>query len=405
MLPISSGLSFKIGEKLKKISIENFSSSHIYLSVPTEYKLTVSIGEKVKSGQTVASQENNDLSPMLSTVSGVVESFNNNVLVIKNDFEDDFYTLPPLTKPLTETQSTEIESACRELCILDNDIPLFKKLKLTTGKIENVIINCTNPDPCSVINIKIVAEYFEKLISGLKILIHTTKARLGIIAVDETIDFDYPNLDKGISDKKLIYLRVIENKYPSSNEKVLLHALTRREYQNDNIIKEGRSLIVSPEAVINLYNGLIHGIPQTKKMITISGGVKNNKNIFVPLGTKVSDVIEFCGGLIKEDASIIANGFMSGFEVDSDSTINNINSLTAISVTPPVEHKCIHCGKCLQVCPMLLKPVHIYNNILNAKQNKNKALGVEHCIGCGCCSYICPSNIPLAKTIFKSPTQ
>ncbi len=406
MLPISGGLSFKIGEKLKNLSTENFSSpSHIYLDIPSDYKLYVNVGEKIKSGQSVAFPDNNNLLPIVSSVSGIIESFNNNTIVVKNDFKETIFATPPIKKHLNEIKSSEIESTCRELCILDNGIPLFKKLRIATGKIENVIINCTNPDPCSAINIRIVAEQFEKLIYGLKVLIHFTKARLGIIAIDETLDYQFPNLDKNISDKKLILLRVIENKYPSSNEKILLHALTRREYQNDNIIKEGRTLIVSPEAVVNLYDGLVYGIPQTKKLITISGGVKNNKNIFVPFGTKVSDIIEFCGGLTKEDASIIANGFMSGFEVNYDSTIMNYNSLTAISVKATIEHKCIHCGKCLQVCPMLLKPMHIYNNILNSQNDRNTALGAEHCIGCGCCSYICPSNIPLSKIIFNSQAK
>ena len=54
--------------------------------------------------------------------------------------------------------------------------------------------------------------------------------------------------------------------------------------------------------------------------------------------------------------------------------------------------KCIHCGKCNEVCPRSCNP---YLSV----QTKGKFMS-ERCIQCGLCTFICPSFIDFSK-VFK----
>ena len=65
---------------------------------------------------------------------------------------------------------------------------------------------------------------------------------------------------------------------------------------------------------------------------------------------------------------------------------------------------CIHCGRCLDACPMFLNP-SLLGDL--ARAGRYEAMDDEHladCMLCGSCSYVCPSNIPLAQLFNASKT-
>ena len=59
--------------------------------------------------------------------------------------------------------------------------------------------------------------------------------------------------------------------------------------------------------------------------------------------------------------------------------------------------ECIKCGRCVDVCPMELKPLH-FPKFLDEPQ-KLKELNIMDCMECRCCEYICSSKIPLVSVI------
>jgi electron transport complex protein RnfC len=62
---------------------------------------------------------------------------------------------------------------------------------------------------------------------------------------------------------------------------------------------------------------------------------------------------------------------------------------------------CIHCGFCVQVCPMQLLPLYLYQAGQNDDRETMEAFFIRDCIECGCCAYICPGKIPLVHWIRK----
>ena len=61
---------------------------------------------------------------------------------------------------------------------------------------------------------------------------------------------------------------------------------------------------------------------------------------------------------------------------------------------------CIHCGRCVAVCPLGLNPTAFARAMEMENEDERAALlqkeQVSLCMECGCCSYVCPSHRPLA---------
>ena len=59
---------------------------------------------------------------------------------------------------------------------------------------------------------------------------------------------------------------------------------------------------------------------------------------------------------------------------------------------------CIKCGRCVDVCPMELEPLHFARSfIMDAQELKDR--NIMDCMECRCCQYICSSRIPLVDMI------
>ena len=66
---------------------------------------------------------------------------------------------------------------------------------------------------------------------------------------------------------------------------------------------------------------------------------------------------------------------------------------------------CIHCGRCLQVCPVSIDPMRIVNSIQRDRLLPAVREAVRDCQNCGCCAIVCPSRIPLHHIIREAAVQ
>ena len=65
----------------------------------------------------------------------------------------------------------------------------------------------------------------------------------------------------------------------------------------------------------------------------------------------------------------------------------------------PDESPCIHCGTCVDVCPMQLMPLKLAAYAKAGKFEEAKATHLADCFECGCCAWACPSNIKIVSWI------
>jgi len=58
---------------------------------------------------------------------------------------------------------------------------------------------------------------------------------------------------------------------------------------------------------------------------------------------------------------------------------------------------CIHCGHCLDACPVFLNPSLLGDLARVGRYDDMTDAHLADCMLCGCCGYACPSNIPLVQ--------
>jgi electron transport complex protein RnfC len=136
---------------------------------------------------------------------------------------------------------------------------------------------------------------------------------------------------------------------------------------------------------------------------TITGpGVRKPSNLLLPIGTRLGDALDYCGGLTDDVSAIIFGGPMMGSpQSDLDTPIikgvTGVLALTrAVARTEPTL-PCIKCGRCLEACPVFLNPSQLGLLAQTGRFEEMEAAHLADCMLCGSCSYVCPSNIPLAQ--------
>ena len=145
-------------------------------------------------------------------------------------------------------------------------------------------------------------------------------------------------------------------------------------------------------------------MPLVSRRLTVDGAVGEPRNLNVIVGTPIQNLLDFCGGLKGEIGEIVTGGPMMGVSVvDTSFPILKQNNAVLVfsraeAKLPPVG-ECIHCGRCIETCPIGLSPVIIAKayNAHNLTELNN--LMVDLCMECGSCSYVCPAKRPVTETM------
>jgi Predicted NADH:ubiquinone oxidoreductase, subunit RnfC len=145
------------------------------------------------------------------------------------------------------------------------------------------------------------------------------------------------------------------------------------------------------------------GLPLIERIVTVSGhGLRKPANLIVPVGTKLRDLLAHCDGVTAEAAEVIIGGPMMGQALANlDAPV--IKGTTGVVVLEKGEtreaavYPCIHCGRCLEACPVFLNPSLLGDHARVQQYEEMADLHLADCMLCGSCAYVCPSNIPLSQ--------
>ena len=150
-------------------------------------------------------------------------------------------------------------------------------------------------------------------------------------------------------------------------------------------------------------------MPLVEKCVTYEvSAVRNPQNVIGPSGTPIDELIEFTGGFVTDPGKIFYGGPMTGYTVPStdEPVLKTTNAIVALSIKdsiPPEPTACIHCGRCVDVCPHHLSSTEFCNAWEIENKDDRMARLEECCINmcmeCGCCAYVCPAKRPLIESI------
>jgi electron transport complex protein RnfC len=192
-------------------------------------------------------------------------------------------------------------------------------------------------------------------------------------------------------------------KYPQGAEKMLIHAVTGVEVPSGKLPVTVGVVVQNVGSLAAIAEVFDTGLPLLERIVTVTGhGLKHPSNLIVPVGTKLKDLLAFCEGITSDAAEVILGGPMMGQAVANlDAPVvkgtTGVVVLTKTEVRGGTVYPCIHCGRCLDACPVFLNPSWLGDLARVKRYEEMAANHLADCMLCGSCSYVCPSNIPLSQ--------
>jgi len=276
--------------------------------------------------------------------------------------------------------------------------------------IETLLINGAECEPYITTDHRVMLEQSDDILLGIRYLLKATNAKQAIIAIEANKLNAAEKLKSIIPDNFPIKIEILSVKYPQGAEKVLIKALFDKEVPSGKHTSAVNVLGVNVSTCAEIGRLLPHGRGIQERVITIAGpGVKKPGNYRIPIGTPARFILEIVGQH-NELSQVFFGGPMMGnalpsLDISVTKGSSGLIAFTSKETGPaPEVQPCIHCGACVDACPMFLNPSQLG---LLAKQNKYenmKAYHLKECFECGSCAYVCPSHIPLVQYFRRAKT-
>ncbi|MFA5033623.1 MAG: electron transport complex subunit RsxC [bacterium] len=282
--------------------------------------------------------------------------------------------------------------------------PTYIKLIPQKDKsINTIILNVCESEPYLTGDSRLIMEKTREIFEGVKLIMSVVGAKRCFVGIGNNKIKNLWQI-KAIAKEFGFYVHILRAKYPQGEEKQLVPVVTGRKVPPGGFSFDVGVSVYNVSTVYAIYEACKIKKPLIERVITVTGRVKQPKNIKVRIGTLFKDAIEFCGGYSEEPAKIIMGGPMMGI-AQADDNVPVIKTTSGILVQSKrdvslyEEYPCIRCGACVSVCPTGLIPSRIADCVEKNKFDEAKKLCIMDCIECGSCAYICPSKRNLVHLI------
>lgn len=393
----------------------------VEISFPPKGQTELAEGERVFLGQRISVDP--AVKPIHSSVSGKIREIkrdgNGFVLsvVIENDGEDTHDpSIAPFAKKLTEASPEEIVGIIRAagICETGEGLSVARRIEIALGGAKRLMVDCTECEPFLSSRGRLILERATDVLNGAKILLRALEMPFADIVVDNSDIGVIRTLEAAVGNNPLLRIRVADCKHPQSDKRLIVNAVSGKEAPPREANAQVGYVAFSAEACADIFYAFAHGMPQIRRIVTVSGNaISKPKVVDAAIGTRISSVVDFCGGYTAQPDKMIRGGFMRGTETTaSDSCIDKSDYaflfLTAEYKTVRKNSDCIRCGKCVKSCPMHLMPLYLAAASKRQDIRRALAMGLKNCIECGTCTYNCPGGVEhvyyirRAKEIYNS---
>lgn len=366
----------------------------------------VEVGDHVRCGQLIGAGTTGAACPVYASISGIVikiwkkrYSVHEMVshIVIQSDGRQ------PLWMTGLPGKEKDAFSRLKNMGIISmigKHHPLLLSI-MCQGKLKELCLAAFDREPMVYSDYRLLVECPAKVLLGAKILAEIFHFESLVIYVCHD-EINYI-LEKTVQTYSQA-LRPLENirfcKISSNMYKKSCSTLEKVEY----------GMWCSAMELGAVYDSYYDGRPMTARGITVSGLLNSRKNLWVPNGAYIKDLINYCGGihsstgtltneiLEKEGLCVVEGGPLRGHCVDINSGCVSLltESILVLKIRHEEEEECLLCRNCCNVCPMDLKPLYIEKSMKNAPELCH-LLDVDRCVECGWCSYVCPSHHSLKE--------
>lgn len=384
-------------------------------------RLLVQPGDTVEEGQLIGEPEAFMAAPLHASVSGTVLDVREVVnqgrkllaCVIQREKEcaESSASYRTAAADIREISREEILAGIRDGGLTGMGgagFPAHKKYE-TDKDIDTLLINGAECEPYLTCDYRLMLEEGYALVNGARLLLKASGAERACICLEDNKPQAAENLSRILEEARnqgimesgeQVEVKIFPTKYPEGGERQLIQAVTGREVPMGGLPADV-GVIVSNVGTAKAAADMILGhMPLTRRIVTVTGWVKNPGNYRVPIGTSAKELVELAGGVTVPQNRVIAGGPMTGPCVASDWNgeeelfyiTKNTSGILVLPDSAWEEQPCIRCGGCENACPAGVVPWQIDFAFQQEDYELCEKLYASECIACGCCSYICPAK-------------
>ncbi|MCH7372410.1 electron transport complex subunit RsxC [Aeromonas sp. MR16] len=378
--------------------------------------LLVQVGDKVKKGQPLTRYDKGRIVPVHASTSGVITAIEQHTVAHPSGLEDLCVLLTPDGEDAWGPRDArpdywnldrgELLERIQQAGIAGLGgavFPTHSKLDGRGQLTEILIVNGLECEPYITTDDRLMQQYADEIMDGIRVLKHLLKPKLTLIGVEDNKPAAIDALNRHATDPDVL-VKAVPTKYPSGGAKQTIELLTGRQVPKGGRAVDMGIMVLNVATVFAIKRAIIDGEPLIERIVTLTGDAfKKPGNAWVRLGTPVRWLLQRFELQPEADQRVIMGGPMMGFTlphamVPVVKATNCLLSPTRAELPPPgPEQSCIRCSACSDVCPANLLPQELYWYSRAKEYDKAEGLNLFDCIECGACAWVCPSEIPLVQ--------
>ncbi|MBL0665739.1 electron transport complex subunit RsxC [Aeromonas jandaei] len=378
--------------------------------------LLVQVGDKVKKGQPLTRYARGRVVPVHASTSGTITEIANHTVahpsglddlcvILTPDGEDEWGELDG--KPdYWNLERGELLERIQQAGIAGLGgavFPTHSKLDGRGQLTEILIVNGLECEPYITTDDRLMQQYADEIMDGIRVLKHLLKPKLTLIGVEDNKPEAITELTHHATDEDVL-VKTVPTKYPSGGAKQTIELLTGRQVPKGGRAVDIGIMVLNVATVFAIKRAIIDGEPLIERIVTLTGdSFKKPGNAWVRLGTPVRWLLQRFELQPEADQRVIMGGPMMGFTLPHAMVpvVKATNCLLAPTQAelpaPGPEQACIRCSACADACPASLLPQELYWYSKAKEYDKAEKLNLMDCIECGACAWVCPSEIPLVQ--------
>lgn len=388
---------------------------HVPLTVRAdlETRSCVAVGDTVQRGERLALAIGHDSVPVHAPVAGRIGEFSRvwspsdgflPCVVVEPGDQDQ--AVPQ--RQGWEDESIIVQLAEKGVVCPSPRAPLHHVLQQAIAAgVTDLIINAMETEPFLTADLRTLVEQPGRIVDAACELADALGVERAIIAMP----FRHRRVERRMKaevDGRHVEIAAMANAYPQCHAVMLVKALLDREVAPGGSTLEEGVVVLPLAAVRYAADALLDDRPVTDTVMAVAGSAVDRPGTYsVAIGTPIGRLAERVG-LVSPVARAVWGGPLTGLAILREEAVVTTDTAALLLFAEadlPEPVPCIHCGWCVEDCPVGIDPPGLMHLESSASCSKTELAGLRACLDCALCSYVCPAQLPLGETIHHIRTR